>query len=93
VFAEAFFVFNSDNMLRLNKKDLVAMAKKMKVVSHSSPGKELKMKAVVASNDEDTCLGLVFKRRRKTAPQPTKHSASDGRAPSQRFPIPNPSPT
>jgi len=34
-------------MLRLNKKDLAAMAKKMKVVSHSSPAKEMKMKAVV----------------------------------------------
>jgi len=34
-------------MLRLNKKDLAAMAKKMKVASHSYPAKELKMKAVV----------------------------------------------
>ena len=58
VFVESFFVSNADNMLRLNKKELTAMAKKMKVAPRSSPAKELKMKAVVAvaaSDDEDTC--------------------------------------
>jgi len=43
------------------------MAKKMKATSHSSPAKELKMKAVVevaVSDDEDMCSGSVFKRRR-----------------------------
>jgi len=58
-------------MLRLNKKDLVAMAKKMKAVLHSSPAKELKIKVMVAmaaSDEEDTCSGPVFKRRSKTAP-------------------------
>jgi len=57
----------------------------MKTVSQASPAKELKMKAMVevaASDDEDTCLGPVFKRKKKTAPQPIEHSASDGRAPS-----------
>jgi len=56
-FVESFFVFNAVNMLKLNKKDLTAMAKKMKAASHSSPPKELKMEAVVeviASDDEDT---------------------------------------
>jgi len=59
VFVESFFVFNADSMLRLNKKDLAVMAKKMKVASHSSPAKELKMKAMVevaASDDEDTLI-------------------------------------
>jgi len=68
---------------------------KMKVASHSSPAKELKMKAVLkvdASDEEDTCSGPILKRRRKTAPQPTEHSASDGRAPSQHLPLLNPSP-
>jgi len=71
VFTESFFVFNADNMLRLNKKDLAAMAKKMKAASPSFPAKELKMKALVAmdaSDDEDRCLGPIFKRRRKTTP-------------------------
>jgi len=71
VFVESFFVSNADNMLRLSKKDLAAMAKKMKAASHSSPAKEMKMKAMVevaASDDEDTCSEPVFKRRRKTSP-------------------------
>jgi len=64
VFVEFSFVFNADNMLRLNKKDLAVMAKKMKAASHSSLTKELKMKevvAVAASDDEDMFLGSVFK--------------------------------
>jgi len=32
-----------DNMLRLNKKDVTAMAKQMKTASHASPAKKLKI--------------------------------------------------
>jgi len=53
------------------------------------------MKAVVevtASDDEDSYSRPVFKKRRKTTPEPTEHLASDGRVPSQRLPLPSPSP-
>jgi len=50
-------------MFKLKKKDLAAMAKKIKTVSQASPAKDLKLKAVVEvapSYVEDMCSGPVF---------------------------------
>jgi len=92
---EISLVFHVGSMLRLNKMDLAARAKKMKVVFQASPAKDLKLKEVVEvapSDDEDTCSRPVFKRRRKAAPAPIEHSASDGWASSPKIPPPSPSP-
>ena len=80
----------------LNKKELVAKAKKMKTTAQASPTKDLKLKVVVEvvpSYDEETFYGSVFKRRRKSATEPAEHSASDGRAPSPQAPPPSPPPS
>jgi len=80
-------------MLRLNKKDLAARAKKIKAAAQASPAKDLKLKAVaevVPSNNEETYSGFVFKRRRKIVAEPAEHSASDGRAPSPEAHPPSP---
>jgi len=83
---------------RLNKKDLAARAKKMKETAQACPIGDLKLKAVVKAtpaptDGEDTCSGLVFKRRRKAATEPSEHSVSDGCAPSPQAPPPSPPPS
>jgi len=87
----------ADNMLgKLNKKDLVARAKKMKAVAQASFAKDLKLKTVVEvvpSDDEETYYGFVFKRRRNVAVKPAEHSTLDGRAPSPQAPLPSPPPS
>ena len=68
---------------------------RLKATAQASPAKDLKLKAVVQVaplDDEDTCSGPVFKRRRKAAPAPTEQSTSNGRSPSQQIPPSNPSP-
>ena len=82
---------------KLNKKDLAARAKKMKVAAQALPIEDLKLKAVVEvapalTDDEETYYGLVFKRRRKATAEPSKLSVSDGCAPSQQAPPPSPPP-
>ena len=60
---QLFLIFHVDNMFKLKKKDLAAMAKKIKTVSQASPAKDLKLKAVVEvapSYVEDMCSGPVF---------------------------------
>jgi len=47
---------------------------------------------VAPSEDEDTCFGPVFKRRRRSTPKPSEHSVSDGRGTSPQVPPPSPSP-
>jgi len=83
---------------KLNKKDLAATTKKMKEVAQALPTKDLKLKVVVeaalaSTDNEETYSGLVFKRRRKAATEPSKHSVSDGRAPSPLAPPPSPPPS
>ncbi|KAK7342356.1 hypothetical protein VNO80_25305 [Phaseolus coccineus] len=77
------------------EKDLAARAKLLKAAAQALPAEDLKLKAVAevaSSKDEDTCSGPIFRRTQRDAPKPTEHSASDGRAPSQQAPPPNPSP-
>jgi len=76
------------------RKNLAALAKQKKTTqSPSAKGKKLKAVTEVALfEDEETCFGLVFKRKQTDAAAVSVHFASDGRAPSyQDFP-PNPSP-
>jgi len=88
-------VFHADSMLHtLNKRDLAARAKLLKVVAQAPPAEDLKLKAVAEmalSDDEDTCLRPVFKRRRKAVSVPTVHLTSYGWAPLPQVPPPNPS--
>jgi len=78
----------------LNKKDLVARAKKMRATAQASPAKDLKLKTVpevVPSDDEETYFGPVSKRRRMAVAKTVEHSALDGRARSpQAFPPSSP---
>ncbi|KAK7364532.1 hypothetical protein VNO80_13269 [Phaseolus coccineus] len=85
-----------DSMLgTLEKKDLATRAKLLKDTAQVPPTEDLKLNEMVEvapSDDEDTCSGPLFKRRRKVVSVPTEHSAADGRAPSQQALPPSPSP-
>jgi len=69
----------------ISKAELPELAKKMRAVA-SLPKESLKQKRKAPTlttqtpteQDEETTSGLVFKRKRKTATPPTKHSHSDG---------------
>jgi len=79
---------------KLNKKDLVVRAKKMKEAAQTCPAQDLKLKAVVEAaptltDDKESYFGPVFKRRRRAATEPSEHSVSDGRAPSPQAPPPS----
>jgi len=76
------------------RKNLVALAKQKKnAQAPSAKDQNLKAEAEVApSEDEETCYGLVFKRKRTDAAAISVHSVSDDRAPSYRDFPPSPSP-
>jgi len=82
---------------KLNKIDLAARAKKMKEAAQALPTEDLKLRAVVEAtlaptDDEKAYSWPVFKRRRNSATEPSKHSVSDERAPSLQAPPPSPPP-
>jgi len=68
------------------RKNLAALAKQKKTTQvPSAKGQKLKAVAeVTPSKDEETCSGLVFKRKRTDAAVGFVHSTSGGRAPSYR---------
>jgi len=72
----------------VSKKELGKMDKRMRVAANmpkDSLAEKQKAPATTthAPIDEDTTLGLVFKRKTKVIVAPTEHSHSDGRAPPQ----------
>jgi len=82
---------------RLNKKDLAAITKKMKVAAQALPAKDLKLKvdvevAPVCTDNEETYSEPIFKRRRKAIVEPSELSISDGRSPSPQVAPPSPPP-
>jgi len=75
------------------RKNLAALAeKKMTTEALSTKGQKLKaMAEATPSEDEETCYGLVFKRKRTDAASNFVHSVSNSRALLYRDFPPNPS--